>query len=69
MVLNLPNYDKTLGQIAYEAYGNRVGWRSLYSAKDIPQWNRVNLTIQDAWEATAKEIAEELYKRYIQAHL
>lgn len=44
---------KTNGQIAYEAYGEHTGWKSLANGKPIPQWLEVKLEIKEAWEKSA----------------
>lgn len=43
---------KSLGQIAFEAYGAAVGGKT-YDGKPIPQWSEVKPTIQQGWEAAA----------------
>lgn len=42
--------QKTIGQVAYEAYCESTGWKSLISGAQLPQWIDLNKTIQDAWE-------------------
>lgn len=48
--------DKTLGQIAFEAYNESKGGRT-YDGKPIPGWdtltNEVGLAVRKAWEAAA----------------
>lgn len=44
---------KSLGQIAFEAYGAAVGGKT-YDDKPIPQWSEVKPTVQQGWEAAAE---------------
>lgn len=39
---------KSEGKIAYEAYGNEVGWRN-HLGKAMPAWNSLPLLIQRGW--------------------
>lgn len=46
---------KTIGQIAYEAYCEAVGWQS-FKADPLPQWPEVKERIKEAWEAAAEAV-------------
>lgn len=49
---------KTLGQIAFEAYGDNRGWKD-YRGQPMPQWNKIREEIRYAWEVAAEEVAAE----------
>ena len=44
------------GQIAYEAYCNKAGWKSLATGAPLPQWSALPDAIRDAWEAAAEAV-------------
>lgn len=50
---------KTYAQIAYEAYRNHTGGKSLATGQDIPEWADLAHVIQEAWSAAATEVAVE----------
>lgn len=54
---------KTLGQIAYESYANYSGWRSLVTGEPLPNWDRLRPSVQGAWQAAARGVAEEMADR------
>jgi len=41
------------GQIAYEAYCDKAGWKSLATGAALPRWPALPVAIQEAWEAAA----------------
>jgi hypothetical protein len=45
-----------LGKIAYEAYANKAGGRSLVSGDNLPPWDNLPESIQEAWEAGAQAV-------------
>lgn len=45
--------DKSLGQVAYEAYGESTGWKT-YNGNEMPRWEALGEPIQQAWEAAAE---------------
>ena len=47
-----------LGKIAYEAYCENTGWKSLVSGATLPPWSELNLSIQVAWGAAASAVAK-----------
>lgn len=47
---------KTYGQIAYDAYFEHSGGRSLVSGAPLPTWAAQNPKIADAWEASAQAV-------------
>lgn len=47
----------TLGQIAYEAYCNHTGWKSLVSGAQLPAWDKLDPVIQEAWNVAADTAA------------
>lgn len=51
---------KSLGQIAYEAYCTKTGWKSLATGADLPKWDKLNADIRDAWEAAASRVQQEV---------
>jgi len=56
--LNEAKRMKTLGQIAYEAYCNHTGWKSLVSGAPLPVWKDLDKTIKIAWEVAGKAANE-----------
>ena len=57
------NKDKTLGQIAFEAYGDNREWKD-WRGQPMPQWNEVKEGIREAWEVAAEAVkvnVEQLY--------
>lgn len=53
---------KTLAQIAYEAYGDTVGWVN-YQGSPMPKWDDLTEIIKDAWQAAAHAAVVEVGKR------
>jgi hypothetical protein len=51
--------DKTLAQIAYEAYGDAVGWVNARGLP-IPTWDQQRETIKHAWDAAVKAVLTEV---------
>lgn len=51
--------DKSLGQIAFEAYCESVGGVT-YDNKPIPQWAELSERIKAAWEAGANAVKDEV---------
>lgn len=47
---------KTLGQIAYEGYGERADGVSLVSGEPLPGWDDLSPVIAEAWEAAAQAV-------------
>lgn len=47
---------KSMGCVAYEAYCNHTGWKSLVSGADLPQWGALSPEIRTAWEAAANAV-------------
>jgi hypothetical protein len=48
--------DKTLGEIAYVAYCDSVGWRSV-RGEALPRWTDQSEKLKIAWEAAADAVA------------
>lgn len=48
---------KTLGQIAYEAYIESTGGKSLITGDTLPPYEQLNTDVQKAWEYAADAIA------------
>jgi hypothetical protein len=44
------------GQIAYEAYAAKAKGISLISGAELPSWNDLNGSIQEAWDAAAQAV-------------
>lgn len=49
-----------LGRIAYEAYCEKTGWKSLVTGADLPGWDLLKPEIRDAWNASAQAISDQL---------
>ena len=50
--------EESLGQVAYRAYGRRVGWKN-YRGGVMPLWPDLPRLIQAAWEAAAQAVADK----------
>lgn len=48
--------ERTLGQVAYEAYVAYSDGRSLVSGDQLPTWDDQRTVIQLAWEAAARAV-------------
>lgn len=48
--------DRTLGQVAYEAYVAYADGRSLVSGDPLPTWSQQSRVVQLAWEAAARAV-------------
>jgi len=48
--------EKAIGQIAYEAYCEFTGWKSLVSGQPLPQWDKLKPEIQAAWRCAANAV-------------
>lgn len=48
---------KTLGQIAYEAYCEKTGWKTLFGGHSLPPWLEVKPEVQVAWNASGEAVA------------
>lgn len=48
---------KSLGNLAYDAYCENSGGKSLVSGADLPPWSELSKPIQTAWEAAAAAVA------------
>ncbi len=46
------------GRIAYEAYSQAAGGRSLVTSQTLPEWDDLPLTIRAAWREAAKAVHE-----------
>lgn len=55
--------DKTLGQIAYDAYFEFSKGKSLISGAALPAFAVQNLAVQNAWEAAALAVTAEFVER------
>jgi hypothetical protein len=42
--------EKTSGQVAYEAYAEHTGWKSLATGDALPAWADLQPEIKEAWE-------------------
>lgn len=49
----------TLGQIAYEAYGNCRDWK-VFTGDPMPTWEQQVPELQEAWEAAAQAVHEKV---------
>jgi len=48
---------QSLGEIAYIAYCNSVGWKSV-KGDPLPSWNEQRESLKAAWHAAAGAVAE-----------
>ena len=46
-----------LAEIAYNAYCEHTGWRSLVSGHPLPRWPEVKPEIRAAWAVSARAVA------------
>jgi hypothetical protein len=51
--------DKQPDQIAYEAYCEQTGWKSLVSGSDLPQWENLFPPIRAAWKTAALAVVRD----------
>jgi len=56
-IINSMSEDLNLGQIAYEAYGDTVGWTA-YDGKTIAQWDDQDSDRCAGWTAAGERAAE-----------
>lgn len=54
----------SLGQIAYQGYFAKSGGVSLVSGAELPKWDLLNAAIQEAWEAAAEAVKDEVSTWY-----
>lgn len=52
--------QKTLGQVAYEAYCEHTGWKSIRSGEELLQWADQSDAIKEAWEVSADAVSLEV---------
>ena len=52
--------NKTLGQIAYEAYCATTDWKSAISGAPLPQYNVQNPKVIEAWEAAGNAVVDSV---------
>lgn len=45
-----------LGQAAFNAYGDAVGWKT-HNGADMPTWDAVGERIREAWRRAAEVVA------------
>ena len=57
--------NKSLGQIAFEAYGDNREWKD-WRGNTMPQWNEVGSHIRIAWEAAAWAVEKALKEKPVQ---
>ncbi len=46
------------GRLAYETYRRKSSGKSLVSGAELPEWERLNEPIRDAWDAAGRAVAE-----------
>jgi hypothetical protein len=51
--------EQSLGQIAYNAYAESVGWQS-FNGGTLPPYIHQTARVQDAWEAAGDAVAKYL---------
>jgi hypothetical protein len=47
------------GQVAYDAYAEDAGWKSI-RGEDLPRWDQQDGLIQRHWDAAAQAILDKL---------
>jgi hypothetical protein len=57
-VIKESTMDKDLGQVAYEAYSDAAGGRSLISGLELPEWHDLTDDLQTAWRAAASAVRQ-----------
>lgn len=57
--------SKTLGQVAYEAYAESLGWVSGVTGAPLPQWDdeKVTSQIKQGWGDAAEAVVKECEAR------
>ena len=54
------NQIESLGKIAYTAYCEQTGNKSLVTGCELPEWSELKSSIRDAWIASAIAVLETL---------
>lgn len=54
------NKPATLGEVAYHAYCQKSNYKSLATGADLPMFENTKPEIQDAWEAAAQAVAQNI---------
>jgi hypothetical protein len=49
---------KSKAQIAYEAYFEKAGGKSLATGQSLPGWEALSAPIKEAWEAAATAVVQ-----------
>lgn len=57
-ITGFPEPQIELAKVAYEAYCNHTGWKSLATGQDLPQWEVLKPSIKAAWLVSARAIRE-----------
>lgn len=50
-----------LGRVAYEAYGESVGWIT-FSGTAMPTWEEQNEKLKQAWNSAASAVEARVHK-------
>jgi len=50
-----------LGRVAYEAYGESVGWTT-FSGGPMPSWEEQNDRLKQAWNSAARAVEQRVRK-------
>lgn len=53
-----------LGKVAYEAYCQQTGWKSLATGQDLPKWVDLRAEIKEAWDISAHAVFVEVVGWY-----
>ena len=53
----------TLGEIAYQAYADSLGWEAAYTGQALQQWTDLKPQVREAWEAAAAAVRIETIDR------
>lgn len=51
---------RSYGQLAYEAYCESTGWRSVATQEPLPTWQDLLPAAQSAWESAAQAVVDRL---------
>lgn len=51
--------ERSLGVIAYEAYGDSVDWKT-FDGRPMPEWSDLGERIQQAWVDAALAVADSV---------
>ena len=65
LLVENPEEDKSLGQIAYEAYKQHSLGKSLVNGDDLPPWEALDYKIQSGWQFAGERVFVSRIKNLI----